>query len=136
MNLLIWRRSLGEKIFAWINSLFERLLRDRFFLTFFLLGLLFVIIDWLFAYGMFRMLGDQQIVLHYSVKFGADNVGHAKGIFWMPGLSTVVLFMNLILAQLIDRRKTFISYLVLFAALIFAQITLSSLYSLYLINFR
>lgn len=136
MNLLIWRKSLGEKIFTWISGLFERLLRDRLFLTFFLLGLLFVIIDWFFAYGMFRLLNDQQIVLHYSVKFGADKVGPANGIFWLPLLSSVVLFVNLLIAQLIGRRKKYLSNLVLFAALIFAQITLSSLYSLYLINFR
>jgi hypothetical protein len=136
MNIIFWHKSLKEKLFLWFTDLFDRFSRERVFLLIFLLALLFTILNWLFAFGLYKLAGNQQVILHYSIKFGADKIGSPANIFLMPTLSLVILLANVAIANSLERSKKFTANLLLFVALVFAQITLSGLFSIYLINFR
>ena len=136
MNLIVWKREFNERLAMWLRSLFLRLLNELNFRYIFLATIIFVILNWLFAFGLFLQSGDQQIILHYTTQFGANKIGGAAYVFVLPAIGTGVALLNLFFAHSLRMANKINISLALFAGLVFNQIVLSGLYSIFLINFR
>jgi regulator of protease activity HflC (stomatin/prohibitin superfamily) len=70
------------------------------------------------AYFFIVRVGNETIVLHYNAYFGVDIVGSPGQAFFLPGVATVFLLANVILAaRFYAGRERIAAHMLLFAAL-------------------
>lgn len=136
MSVFIWftKFSLKTKEVVRLffhNWFYKPYLRNYTLVIFFFSGL-----NWFLAWSTYRQSQGQQLILHYNIKFGADRIGDPSDLFFLPLIGLAVFFVNLILANAFKSDKNFLGHLLLYASLIFNQLILASLWSIYLINFR
>ena len=125
------------------------LLKDRFkfqFLNFikelsvkiYSISIVFInILEWVLAKYIFKEAPSEMIALHYNVDFGIDYYDSAEKIYILPILGIFIMFINLLLSMVFFKHKNykFISHLLFSIALFANIILLSSLISIYLVNF-
>ena len=77
------------------------------------------------------------LILHYNIDFGADLIGRASQLTFVPVLGLVVMVANLLLTFFFMRSDNFnfLSHLLLFTAVAVNLFLLISLAPVYLINF-
>lgn len=136
MSILNWFTKISlktkETVFLFFhNWFFLAYLRNYTFGVIF-----FSALNWLLAWSIFRQSQGQQLILHYNIKFGADNIGDPTHLFFLPAIGLLIFLLNLIIANIIRSDKNFLGHLLLYSSLIFNQLILAGLWSIYLINFR
>jgi hypothetical protein len=99
--------------------------------------ILMQIVLFLFAYGIFKNIGDDLFVSHYNVDFGVDGIGSASLVFNAPILSLVIAFLNTILIIIISRKSSFhfLAQAANLSSVLISFLAGLALMSLYLINF-
>lgn len=116
-------------------SLIWRFRPNRFYL---LAIALFQALAWWQAARIWRLVGDNSLVLHYKVYFGIDKVGDPVQIFWLPAYAAIIAAFNLFFLALFSRREDFkpLGHLLFGASSAFGLLVNLALVSVYLINFR
>lgn len=79
---------------------------------------------------------DENIILHYNVYFGVDDMGNWKQVFIMPAIGTVLFFLNMFLAVFFYKNKQRIaSYVLLLASFMVHMSFIIASISVLLINY-
>ena len=79
--------------------------------------------NWLIL-AIFMNKIDGNVILHYNVYFGVDNIGNWKMSFLMPFIGVILFFINLFLATFFYKNKERIASYVLLLGLFMAQMGL------------
>lgn len=95
------------------------------------------IVLFLFAYSIFKNIGDDLFVSHYNVDFGVDGIGSAFLVFNTPILSMVIASLNTILIIAVSRSRSFhfLAQAANLSAVLISFLAGLALMSIYLINF-
>lgn len=136
MSIFIKSHRLSEKAKQMVLNFFRDWLSTAHLRNYSIIILFFSVLDWLMTYGIYRQSEDQQLILHYNIKFGADQIGNPANLFLLPAAGLLVFIANLIAAYLIKSEKNFIAHVLLLSSLLFNELILAAIWGLYLINFR
>ncbi len=117
-----------------MNNIFSSIISRPILRNYVLVILFFSSLSWFFAFGIYNNSRGQQIILHYSVKIGADQIANAINIFTLPAAGLMLFIVNFIIAYRTSKTANIHTHLLLFSALVINQLLLATLYSIYLIN--
>lgn len=67
---------------------------------------------------------DGNIILHYNVYFGVDNMGNWKQVFLMPSIGLILFLINIFLANYFYKNKERIASYILLLSVFMAQLSL------------
>jgi hypothetical protein len=95
------------------------------------------IILFLFAYQIFKNIGNDLFVSHYNVDFGIDGIGSAYLVFNVPILSSIISLANIVLIIIVSRSRSFhfLAQAANLSSILISFLAGLALMSLYLINF-
>lgn len=136
MSIFIWSTKISLKTKETVFLFFHNWFFVPYLRNYTLAVAFFSALNWLLAWSVFRQSQGQQLILHYNIKFGADRIGDPLYLFYLPLIGLGVFFANLIIASILKSEKNFLGHLLLYSSLIFNQLILAGLWSIYLINFR
>lgn len=85
-------------------------LQDKIVIILFLVGLLLNLALYL-AINLGIKPATEPIILHYSVYFGIDFIGHWQQLYLMPAVGTFLWLVNFILALFFYQQEKITSYL-------------------------
>lgn len=113
-------------------------LLSLFYIKVYLIGLAIINFSiWGMAFFIDSRVDNQQMALHYNVDFGIDYYGDKNKIYIIPILGIMIVLINFILLTSMSRSRDrrFIAHVLMSGALISNIILLTSIISVYLINF-
>ncbi|KKP79642.1 MAG: hypothetical protein A2271_03285 [Candidatus Moranbacteria bacterium RIFOXYA12_FULL_35_19] len=79
--------------------------------------------NWI-SLAIFINKAGNNIILHYNVYFGVDNLGNWKQAFWLPAIGSFLFLINLYLAFFFYKSQERIASYVLLLASFMIQINL------------
>ena len=79
-------------------------------------SLLINIIHWVILFFKIKP-GDDSILLHYNIIYGADYVDQSKYIYLIPATALVMLIVNIIFSVYVFRREKIASYFINFVSI-------------------
>lgn len=92
--------------------------------------------DWAALGLMLRTPLDLMVTLHYNVYFGVDIIGYGRQAYLVPGVATIFLLINLLLAYFFYGRKNRVAaYIFLLATLLIQAGTAIAVAGIILINY-
>lgn len=119
----------GKKSLIFKFKLFFKQIKENEFLkneiVFWLLILNFVanISNWIILF-IFMNKVDGDVILHYNVYFGVDNIGSWKKSFIMPFIGIIIFSLNVFLAAFFYKNKERIASYILLLSVLMAQMGL------------
>jgi len=99
-----------------------------------LMALLINITLWISVY-VFVEPTELNIVLHYNIYFGIDEMGSWKKTYLFPAVALGLFFCNIFLSRFLYYRERLASYLLSMAALIIQLVVGVGLLSIIMINY-
>jgi hypothetical protein len=81
------------------------------------------LINWLIL-AFFINKSEGNIILHYNVYFGVDNLGNWKEVFLMPSIGLILFLINFYLSFFFYENKERIASYILFMTALMVQLSL------------
>jgi hypothetical protein len=75
------------------------------------IALLINIIHWLILYYKIKP-GQDDVLLHYNVVYGADFINNSIYLYWIPLLALTLLLLNLVAAIFFHRKEKLAAYFI------------------------
>lgn len=113
-------KNIGRGVIDFKNNDF---FKNHIVLWLLVFNLLVSLINWT-VIAIFINKTEGNIILHYNVYFGVDNVGNWKETFILPIIGDILFFINFLLAMFFYQRKERIASYVLLLASLMAGISL------------
>lgn len=114
-----------KKSLIFIPKLFykKEFYKSEFVLWLLLFTFILNAVNWVAPFFFIRPI-DRDIILHYNVYFGVDNVGNGKLFFVFPFIGFFLFLLNYFLADFFYRHKERIAAYILLIAAFLVQIAL------------
>ncbi|HLN18677.1 MAG TPA: hypothetical protein VK255_00730 [Patescibacteria group bacterium] len=97
--------------------------RDKANLWLIILSLLVNIINWVVLLVLLRP-ATENIILHYNVYFGVDQVGKRFQAFVLPVIGFIIFLVNLFLSRYFFRNNEMVASYILLLSVFMAQLSL------------
>jgi len=120
------RKSLISKSKLFFKIFFGKIknsefLNNRIIFWLLIINLLSNLINWIIL-GVFMNKIDGNVILHYNVYFGVDNIGNWKMTFFMPFIGAVLFFINVFLSMFFFKNKEKIASYILLSGVLMTEI--------------
>lgn len=130
------KKNFFKKMALHLNFFWKReIWKSEISLWLVLITFIFNAINWSILFVFIRSV-DADIILHYNVYFGVDQIGNSRIIFTLPLIGFFLFIINLFLADFFYRNcERIASYILLLAALMVQVLLVIASISVIVINY-